>query len=134
MILEDINNSLTIYYAIGNSLIKGSFDEIPREAFYARIVQKLPYISLNGEYKSHEISYTIFLGTYISYENKIQIFNFNHGQPYIFYLYKNNDDIVCNSYEEFVNKILEFKEKHEELNNHIYKTRKRNKYESSLSI
>lgn len=124
MILENVNNSIQIYYAIGNSLIEGNFNEIPPEAFYAKIIQKLPYIDIKGEYKIHEIKHIIFLGTYIEPLNKIQLFNFNYGQPYLLYLYKNKDDIICNSYTEFTNKIQEYKEKYEQLQEKIHTKRK----------
>lgn len=109
------NSGIFIYYAIGHSLIEGNFDEIPIEAFYAQIIQKIPYIDINRNRSIHQIKHTIFIGTYIEPTNQIQLFNFNYGQPYILYMSKIKDDIICNSYEEFIRVIQEFKHKYDEL-------------------
>lgn len=122
--LENIDGDITIFYAVGNSLIKGDFYHILEDSFYARIIQKLPYIDINGNFNMCDITYTIFLGTYLDRTNEIQVLNFNNGKPYTLRFYKQDNDIVCDNKEDFKNTILNFKVKYEELHEHILNKKK----------
>lgn len=124
MNIESLKSGISIYYAIENSLIEGTFNEIPNDAFYARIIQKLPYIDITGNYKIHEIAFTIFLGRFITETNEIHVFNFNKGKPYTLKFYKNNNDLICQSKDEFYNTIQNFKQKHKELQENKYTLKK----------
>ncbi len=61
--LEFLQPKMTIDYRVKAGLIqRGSFDEIPENAFGANITTFFPVIGADGKMRPHSISYDLFVG------------------------------------------------------------------------
>ena len=124
MSLNNVDYGIKVFYALNNSIIPGNFESIPSDAFYARIVQRLPFININGYFDVCEVSFTIFIGKYNSDLKKIEVISVNDDGEYSLYFNKDNNDIVCDSRESFVEQILRFKFNYDNLQEQIYTSKK----------